>query len=245
MNFFFLIENFLLGFCKFKPDALCFLFQSTVFNNQLFAASWSEMGRVNIWNLEKQMQAVNDMTTLAKYQKDGETLKTKPVFTFSGHQSEGFAVDWCPTIEGMLATGDCKKNIHLWNPEPSGWKVDQKPLLGHEASVEDVQWSPNERHVLCSASVDKRYLIYVFLDCFSKDNFLLFFLILFFSIRIWDTRASGNKANMITVENAHDSDVNVINWNRNEPFIVSGGDDGFIHVWDLRELQVCLITIKN
>lgn len=43
---------------------------------------------------------------------------------------------------------------------------------------------------------------------------------------------------MLTLDDAHISDVNVISWNRIEPLIVSGGDDGYLKVWDLRQFKV-------
>ncbi|XP_036330567.1 glutamate-rich WD repeat-containing protein 1-like [Rhagoletis pomonella] len=179
----------------------------------VFAATWSELGRVNIWNLSKQLQAVEDAQLLKQYEREVANEAVRPAYTFSGHQQEGFAIDWSACAEGVLATGDCKRDIHIWSPlEGGSWKVDQRPLVGHTASVEDLQWSPNEASVLASCSVDK-------------------------TIRIWDCRAPPQKACMLTCEEAHQSDTNVISWNRTEPFIVSGGDDGFLHVWDLRQFQ--------
>lgn len=190
----------------------------------VFAASWSEFGKVNIWNLSKQLEVIEDTQSVKAYEKSVIKEPIRPAYTFSGHQQEGFAVDWSPCAEGSLATGDCKRDIHIWTPLENGtsWKVDQRSLVGHTSSVEDLQWSPNERSVLASCSVDK-------------------------SIRIWDCRAAPQKACMITCKDAHQSDINVISWNRLEPFIASGGDDGFLHIWDLRQFKSSkpLATFKH
>lgn len=175
------------------------------------AAAWSaESASVGIWSLNKCLQQLE----LPHGGKDWfRDAAAKPLFSFAGHLSEGYAINWCPTSTGVLATGDSRKGIHIWQPMEGGsWSVDQRPLVGHTDSVEDVVWSPNERNVLASASVDK-------------------------SIRIWDCRAKPDKACMLTVAESHAADVNVIDWNANEPFIVSGGDDGAVKVWDLRHFD--------
>ena len=97
-------------------------------------------------------------------------------------------IEFLPVFIGHLLTGDNSKNIHLWRPAETAvtsWSVEQRPFTGHEAAVEDIQWSPSEASVFSSCSTDK-------------------------TVRIWDIRAPPNKACMITVENAHDMDVNVI-----------------------------------
>lgn len=59
------------------------------------------MGRVNIWDLSLQLQTIENDILLAKYNKENKGNQVSPVYTFNGHQKEGFAMDWCTTMPGV------------------------------------------------------------------------------------------------------------------------------------------------
>ena len=122
-----------------------------------------------------------------------------------------------------LATGDCKRFIYVWDPitqtaGPSAvgqgmggfdggksWAVDPTPFSGHSDSVEDLQWSPVEANVShggAQLASTPTILCWrqVFASC-SVDK----------TIKIWDVRTKQQPLCSVT---AHDSDVNVISWNR-------------------------------
>jgi ribosome assembly protein RRB1 len=89
------------------------------------------------------------------------------------------------------------------------------PYLMEAASsilvLEDLQWSPNE--------------ITVFASCSSNQ-----------SIRIWDIRSKAHKS-VTSLSAAHNSDINVISWNRSTLYLLlSGDDEGQTKVWDLRNI---------
>lgn len=190
-------------------------------NNRVLCAAWSETGVVTILDLKSQLEMLENTMQLALRKQKVFKEPMDALFVFKGHQTEGFALDWCSTTPGVLATGDCRRNIHIWKPSNASWNVDQRPLVGHSESVEDLQWSPNDANVLASCSVDKK-------------------------ICIWDTRESPTSACKLSVV-AHTSDVNVISWNKYEPLILSGGDDGFLHIWDLRQFKAgnTVATLKH
>ena len=145
---------------------------------------------------------------LASFEKGGGggALNNRALQSHGGHKDEGYAMDWSRKEEGALVTGDCAGGIHLWKPGEGGkWAVTP----GWEAgtSVEDLQWSPSEATVFASADCNK-------------------------NISIFDVRKTGSP---MLAHKAHESDVNVISWNRNVTnLLASGSDDGVFSVWDLR-----------
>ncbi|KAJ3332797.1 ribosome biosynthesis protein rrb1 [Blyttiomyces sp. JEL0837] len=170
-------------------------------------ATWSEVGKVYIWDLT---------TVVASLDTPGLTAPKdlKPIYSVDRHgRSEGFAMDWT-SLNGnyKLLTGDIAHKIYLTTQASGGFQTDSRAFVGHEGSIEDLQWSPQEDTVFASASSDK-------------------------TIKIWDTRA-GNKPQISFV--AHDSDVNVITWNRlSDSLLASGSDSGDFSVWDLSFVAQC------
>lgn len=186
--------------------------RNTKIGGRVLTSTWSDKGKVHIYDLTTPCHAVSDQKSINTY--TAQKVDPKPIFTFGGHLTEGFALDWSPIKAGCLATGDCKKNIHIWTMKnQADWNVDQQPLVGHENSVEDIKWAPEDADVLASCSVDK-------------------------SIRVWDLRESVTSRCVAKVLDSHKSDVNVIDWNRkSKNLVVSGGDDGVVKIWDMRFLM--------
>lgn len=154
---------------------ICTFCRCTKLGETKLAASWSELGRVNIWNLQEQLNAIENPSLLTAYRNkcDKTDGGIRPLYTFKGHLSEGFGLDWCCTEPGTLASGDCKGNIHIWRIDSTSasWHVDQRPYNSHAPhSVEDLQWSPNEKNVLASCSVDKRF-VYILSINYISDIF--------------------------------------------------------------------------
>ena len=187
---------------------------SSTSSQSYHVATWADTGKVHIFNVLPYLQAFDapsDAFDFSKY--------NRPVHTISAHgKVEGFAMDWAASIgsngnvSGLrLVTGDIASKIYLTITNASGFTTSPNSFSSHTSSIEDLQWSPSEGTVFASCSADQ-------------------------SIRIWDVRVKGRRSAM-AVERAHNSDVNVISWNKvasTSYLLVSGGDEGDIKVWDLR-----------
>lgn len=159
---------------------------------------------------------IHDVTShLRTFDEPGYQLPTnasKPLSTIRAHKkNEGYALAWSPLVPlGKLLTGDSAGKIFATTrTEGGGFVTDTTPYTGHEGSVEDVKWSPNERNVFSSASSDG-------------------------TVKIWDAR-SKTRAPAISVK-VSSSDANVLSWSQQTPHLLaSGHDDGTWSVWDLRQ----------
>ncbi|KAF4214430.1 hypothetical protein CNMCM5878_009240 [Aspergillus fumigatiaffinis] len=164
--------------------------------------------------LENSHVVIHDVTPhLTSFDVPGTVLPpsaSKPLSTLRMHKSEGYALDWSPLQPlGKLLTGDNDGLIYVTTrTEGGGWVTDTRPFTGHTSSVEELQWSPNERNVFASASSDG-------------------------SVKVWDVRSKSRKPAVdVKVSN---TDVNVMSWSKQTfHLLATGADDGQWAVWDLR-----------
>jgi ribosome assembly protein RRB1 len=171
------------------------------------AASMGENGDVYVWDLQPHYTALEAPGTTVP------ASANKPQATLRMHKStEGYAIDWSPhprEIAGKIATGDNDGRIFVSTRKDDGtWATSKNALTGHTGSIEEIQWSPTERHVFASASSDG-------------------------TVKIYDARSDSHK-HQLSVE-VSSSDVNVTSWCRAVPHLLAtGADDGVWGVWDMR-----------
>lgn len=170
-------------------------------------ALWCDNGSVRLLDVGEQLKALAAETEVLS--KAASKTQLTPLASHT-HSTEGFALDWSRVTAGRLVTGDCKKHIHVWEPQEGGrWQVSPA-YNGHSGSVEDLQWSPTEATVFASCSTDK-------------------------TVAVFDTRDRAEAQLQVP---ASDTDVNVISWNRLVGYMLASGDDaGALRVWDLRAFK--------
>lgn len=170
-----------------------------------FTATMTENAEILIHNITPHLLAFDTPGTIINSQNN------KPIATLKMHRTEGYALDWSSLAPmGKLLTGDNDGKIFMTTcADGAKWTTDTRPFTGHTSSVEDIQWSPNERNVFASASSDG-------------------------TVKIWDARSKSHKpAVSITVSS---TDVNVMSWSHQTTHLLAtGADDGHWAVWDLRQ----------
>ncbi|MCJ1379967.1 ribosome biosynthesis protein rrb1 [Xylographa soralifera] len=180
-----------------------------------FTATMTEAAEVLIHDITPHLSSFDNPGTMITLQQ------SKPLATLKMHRAEGFAVDWSPLIaQGKLLTGDNEGKIFVTTCEDSGrWITDNRPFTGHQGSVEDIQWSPNEKNVFASASSDG-------------------------TVKVWDVRSKSRKpAVSVTVSS---TDVNVMSWSHQTAHLLAtGADDGEWAVWDLRQWKPSSSNTSN
>lgn len=109
-------------------------------------ATWSDMGVVNIWNIEPWVLSLDQYVDLPEH--------PAPLLQFNGHSQEGYALAWSRLAPGQLLSGGCDGKIFRYILSESEIVVEDKPFTSHTGSVEDIVWSPSQATVFASCSTD-------------------------------------------------------------------------------------------
>ena len=133
-------------------------------------ATWSDENEVGIYNISSAISVldlpVEEEEKVPTTSKNKKKNKNKPKKAHGGckvasfkHKSEGYALDWSPNTFGRLASGSCDSQLWVYTAADQNCssfiKETQVGLQGHKGSIEDIQWSPSQEHVLATCSVDQ------------------------------------------------------------------------------------------
>lgn len=189
--------------------------------NSNIIATHTDSPEVLIWDVEAQPN---------RYPVLG-AADSRPNLVLTGHKDNAeYALSMCPT-EPLVLSGGKDKSVVLWSIQDhvstlsedaskatvSNIKSADNPsigprgtFLGHDDTVEDVQFCPSSAQEFCSV---------------GDDSCLI----------LWDARVSCSP--VVKVEKAHDSDLHCVDWNPHDGnFIITGSADKSVRMFDRRKI---------
>ena len=135
-----------------------------------------------------------------------------------GHTKEGYGLEWSPNKLGYVASAADDGTICIWDTNATPEEAKQLDALhqldAHSAVVEDVAWHAQHGEIFASVADNKQMML-------------------------WDLRELGAaKKPRQTVSNAHQSEINTVDFNpRNDFLLATGGADSVVKIWDMRKLD--------
>ncbi|KAJ3450078.1 wd40 repeat family [Anaeramoeba flamelloides] len=178
----------------------------------------SEVNRVSINPKNNNILATKAGNNLV-YIFNKEDGEYKYKYTCSGHQNEGYGINWNYYHPELLLSGSYDSLIFIWDINKSD-SITINPIkkyTHHTLDIEDVQWHPFDAHVFGSVADDK-------------------------TLKIFDVRQENPTIDII----AHDEEVNSISFQpNNENFLLTASSDKTVRLWDLRKIEKCVHTFKS
>src|SRR5271154_2979355 len=92
-------------------------------NTTTLAASWSELGKVHIWNIHSASPSLPQPGATA------DTSREKPLYTVKNHRDEGYGLAF--SSEGALLSGDNQGKIFLTQPTSSHYTTSILAFKSH------------------------------------------------------------------------------------------------------------------
>lgn len=148
-----------------------------------------------------------------------------PQCILSGHEKEGYGLNWSPLEEGQLVSAAEDGKVCLWDvnavlKEGKNTLEPKSIFSGHGDVVEDVAWHARDAHLIGSVGDDRK-------------------------IMLWDVRKGGDSAVKV-VNDAHNGDINSIAFNPvNEFLFATGSADKTVALWDVRNLKSKMQVLKG
>jgi histone-binding protein RBBP4 len=153
-------------------------------------------------------------------------LVCRPQHRLKGHSDGGYGVAWNPLTAGLIASASTDGSICLWDTKEAAMEVNAlHTFRGHDGGVEDVDWSRHHASLFGTVGGDGKMLIWDLREASSATS-------------TDNSSVTSGKPRFEAVSNAEDT--NCISFNPfNETILATGGSDGIVKLWDLRNLSSC------